>query len=375
MKASHRLAFEKPIQEAEVRLASLEAAREKSPAELEQIRTLRREIADLKRTIFSSLTPWQTVQVARHAERPMTTDYLALVFDEFIELHGDKFFGDDRAIRTGFAKLDQYKVLVVGHEKGKTLKERQACYFGCAHPEGYRKAMSKMTLAAKYGLPIITFIDTPGAYPGVGAEERGQAQVIAQSMFEMSRLRTPIICVVIGEGGSGGALGIGVGDRVAMLEFAYYSVISPEGCAGILWKSGSFAEDAAKALRMMSKDLKGLGVVDDVIEEPLGGAHSDHRQMAARLKTYLLKSLRELVSVPADELVSRRYEKFRKMGQFLERSIEQQDSASTSQVKPKETIPSPHLHQTQHSSTAPAPVDAVMAPLSGPHRRRGKSGN
>ena len=233
----------------------------------------------------------------------MTTDYLDLVFDEFVELHGDKFFGDDRAMRTGFAKLDQYKVMVVGHQKGKTIKERIACYHGCAHPEGYRKALAKMKLAAKYGLPVICFIDTPGAYPGIGAEERGQAQVIAQNMFEMSRLPTPIICVVIGEGGSGGALGIGVGDKVAMLEHAYYSVISPEGCAGILWKSHTFAEQAAAALKMTCKHLLELGVVDDVIEEPLGGAHRDHHQMAARMKIYLLKCLRELVGTKPDVLV------------------------------------------------------------------------
>jgi acetyl-CoA carboxylase carboxyl transferase subunit alpha len=250
----------------------------------------------------------------------MTTDYIDLVFDEFTELHGDKNFGDDRAIRTGFAKVDQYKVLVVGHQKGKTLAERKACYFGCAHPEGYRKALSKMKLAAKFGLPVICFIDTPGAYPGVGAEERGQAQVIAENMLEMSRLRTPIVCVVIGEGGSGGALGIGVGDRVAILEHAYYSVISPEGCAGILWKSGEFAEQAASALKLTSKDLVKLGAVDDVIEEPPGGAHRDHHQMAGRLKIYLTRTLQKLVRVPADELLAKRYEKFRRIGVFFEAS-------------------------------------------------------
>jgi acetyl-CoA carboxylase carboxyl transferase subunit alpha len=208
--------------------------------------------------------------------------------------------------------------MVVGHQKGKNLKERSACNFGCAHPEGYRKAIARMKMAAKFGLPIICLIDTPGAYPGIGAEERGQAQVIAGAMFEMSRLRTPIVCVVIGEGGSGGALGIGVGDKVAMLEHAYYSVISPEGCAGILWKSNAYAEQAAKALRMTSKDLLALGAVDDVIDEPIGGAHRDHHQMAARLKMYLIKSLRELVGRSADRLVEERYAKFRRMGVFLE---------------------------------------------------------
>ena len=234
---THRLAFERPILELEAKIAELEKAGGSDYAQLEEIRNRKRELAELKRKVYSGLTPWETVQVARHPERPMTSDYLNLVFDEFVELHGDKFFGDDRAMRCGFAKLDRYKVMVVGHQKGKTLKERIACYSGCAHPEGYRKALGKMKLAAKYGLPIVCFIDTPGAYPGIGAEERGQAQVIAQNMFEMSRLESPVICVVIGEGGSGGALGIGVGDKVAMLEHAYYSVISPEGCAGILWKS------------------------------------------------------------------------------------------------------------------------------------------
>ncbi|MBL9085485.1 MAG: acetyl-CoA carboxylase carboxyltransferase subunit alpha, partial [Planctomycetales bacterium] len=241
-----------------------------------------------------------------------------LVFDDYVELHGDKSFGDDRAILTGFAKLGEQKVMVIGHQKGKTLKERQACHFGCAHPEGYRKAMLRMKNAAKYGLPVVCFIDTPGAYPGIGAEERGQALVIAYSMFEMSRLATPIVCVVIGEGGSGGALGIGVGDRVAIMEHAYYSVISPEGCAGILWKSHTHKEKAAKALKLTSRDLHRLGVVDDVIEEPLGGAHRDHNQTAARLKMYLQKSFRELKSLSTEQLLAARYEKFRKMGIFTE---------------------------------------------------------
>ncbi|MGD9724053.1 MAG: acetyl-CoA carboxylase carboxyltransferase subunit alpha [Pirellulales bacterium] len=326
---NHRLAFERPIYELETRLQQLEAAAEDSVAAREDIRRLKRELSDTKKRVYSNLAPWETVQVARHSERPMTTDYLELVFDEFVELHGDKIFGDDRALRSGFAKLDQYKVVVVGHQKGKTTKERIACYHGCAHPEGYRKALLKMKLAAKYGLPVICFIDTPGAYPGIGAEERGQAQVIAQNMFEMSRLPTPIICVVIGEGGSGGALGIGVGDKVAMLEHAYYSVISPEGCAGILWKSATYAEQAAAALKMTSKHLLGLGVVDDVIEEPLGGAHRDHHQMAARMKMYLLKCLRELVGTKPDVLVEKRYDKFRRMGVFLEQLSETEAAAGT----------------------------------------------
>jgi acetyl-CoA carboxylase carboxyl transferase subunit alpha len=314
----HQLAFERPIYELEGRIARLEASGDESHEVREEIRRLRRESVELTKKVFAELRPWETVQVARHPQRPMTTDYLDLAFDEFVELHGDKTFGDDRAIRTGFAKLDQYKVLLVGHQKGKTTKDRGACNFGCAHPEGYRKALAKMKLAAKFNLPIVCFIDTPGAYPGIGAEERGQAQIIATSILEMSRLPTPIICVVIGEGGSGGALGIGVGDKVAILEHAYYSVISPEGCAGILWKSDKFAERAAQALRLTSTHLSRLGIVDDVIEEPLGGAHRDHHQMAGRMKLYLLKSLRELVGRPRDQLLEARYQKFRRMGVFLE---------------------------------------------------------
>lgn len=303
----------------------LEQAAQKTAAVEDEIRRLKREIARVTEEIYGALTPWQTVQVARHKNRPHTVDYVALCFDDFVELHGDKHFGDDPAIIAGFAKLGQYKVMVVGHEKGRTYKERTACYFGCAHPEGYRKAMAKMRLAEKFGLPSICLIDTPGAYPGIGAEERGQAQVIAENMYEMSRLRVPVICVVIGEGGSGGALGVGVGDRVAMLEHAYYSVISPEGCAGILWKSSEFAEQAAAALKFTSTDLQRFGVVDDVIPEPLGGAHRDHHQIAQRVKMYLIKSLRELCAAPIDDLLLRRYEKFRRMGQFLEGDVSAAD--------------------------------------------------
>jgi len=316
----HRLPLEKPIYELEDRIAALEAA-PLGGQQQEELRRLRRELVDVQRRIFGDLDPWQTVEVSRHPDRPKTSDYLELVFDEFVELHGDRAYGDDRAMLTGFAKLDQYRVMVIGHQKGKTLAERQACHFGCAHPEGYRKAMGKMRLAAKYGLPVICLIDTPGAYPGVGAEERGQAQVIAESMFLMASLPVPIICVVIGEGGSGGALGIGVGDRVAMLEHAYYSVISPEGCAGILWKSVEFKADAARALRFRSRDLAEFGVVDAVIEEPAGGAHRHPRQMAMRLKTYLGRSLRELVGRSADVLVAERYGRFRKLGVFLEEPL------------------------------------------------------
>lgn len=324
------LDFETPLLELEARRRTLEQLTARTPEEEEELRQVRRAWAETTAKVYAELTPWQVVQVARHKDRPYTADYVSLVFEEFFELHGDRRFGDDRAILTGFARLDQYKVLVVGHQKGRTYKDRTACYFGCAHPEGYRKAILKMKMAEKYGVPVICLIDTPGAYPGIGAEERGQSQAIAENMYEMSRLKTPVICVVIGEGGSGGALGIGVGDRVAMLQYSYYSVISPEGCAGILWKSHQYAELAAQALKFTSNHLSRLGVVDHVIEEPLGGAHRDHHQTASRLKQYLLRSLRELTMQSTDDLVNNRYDKFRKMGVFLEEApkLAEQNGAS-----------------------------------------------
>ena len=319
MPPSRRLPFEKDIYELEDALARLEAsAAGQTVAGGEEVRRIRRELVNLTRSVYSSLTAWQTVQVARHEDRPHFVDYLGLIFDEFVELHGDRAFGDDRALRTGFARLGDFRVLLVGHQKGHTFQERTECFYGCAHPEGYRKAMNKMRLAAKFRLPIVCLIDTPGAYPGIGAEERGQAQLIATNLVEMSRLPTPIVCVVIGEGGSGGALGIGVGDRVSMLEHAYYSVISPEGCAGILWKVATEETKplAAQALRFTARDLAKFGVIDDVIPEPLGGAHRDHREMGNTLKTYLLRYLRELRSLSPSELLEARYQKFRRMGVF-----------------------------------------------------------
>ncbi len=325
--------FEAPMLEIEAQIQELQQAKPGEEGVEQRMIDLRRQWNELTMKIYAGLTPWETVQVARHKDRPYTRDYLNLAFDEFVELHGDKHFGDDRAMLTGFAKIDQYKVMVVGHQKGRTYKERTACHFGCAHPEGYRKAMSKMRLAEKFGMPIVCFIDTPGAYPGVGAEERGQAQVIAESMFQMSQLRVPVICIVIGEGGSGGALGIGVGDRVAVLQYAYYSVISPEGCAGILWKSHEFAPKAAAALRFTSKHLLELGVIDDVIEEPLGGAHRDHHKMAARMKSYLVRCMGQLVGRPIEQLIDERYEKFRRMGVFIDPS---RDEPLESTLSPSE---------------------------------------
>ena len=285
----------------------------------DELRGLRRQLTARLRAAYDDLSAWNTVLVARHQQRPQTMDYVSLMLDEFVELHGDRAIGDDRAIRTGFARIGDFKVMLVGHQKGRTLAERQQCFYGCAHPEGYRKALGKMKLAAKYRLPVVCLIDTPGAYPGIGAEERGQSQLIATSILEMSQLPTPVVCVVIGEGGSGGALGIGIGDRVSMLRYAYYSVISPEGCAGILWKTATeeTTPRAAGALRLIASDLKRFGVIDDVIPEPVGAAHRSPREMSNTLKSYIVRYLRAVSAQPLERLLADRYEKFRRMGEFL----------------------------------------------------------
>jgi acetyl-CoA carboxylase carboxyl transferase subunit alpha len=279
-----------------------------------EIRRIEKDrITELKR-IYSSLTAWQTVQVARHPQRPLLTDYLNLMVKDFRELHGDRCFGDDRAIVAGIGQIARNKVLIVGQNKGKTTKEKIACNFGCPNPEGYRKALAKMKFAEKFGLPIVTLIDTPGAYPGIGAEERGQAQAIAVNLTEMSRLKVPIVCVCIGEGGSGGALGIAVGDRLAMLEFAYYSVISPEGCAAILWRDGSQAPEAAQALKLTSRDLHKLGLVDAIIPEPVGGAHRSVHDTVYNVESYIARTLAQLRRMGTDELLESRYRKWRSVG-------------------------------------------------------------
>ncbi|MCA9115683.1 MAG: acetyl-CoA carboxylase carboxyltransferase subunit alpha [Planctomycetaceae bacterium] len=316
MPPAHQLPFERPVYELEDQLARLESQPDQSANIREAIRNLRVEIRRKTREIYDGLDPWQIVQVSRHQERPQTLDYIELVFDEFVELHGDRAYSDDRAILTGFARLEDRKVMFVGQHKGRNLQERNEHNYGMANPEGYRKAMVRMEMASRYGIPIICFIDTPGAYPGVGAEERGQAYNIAVNLREMATLKSPVIGVVIGEGGSGGALGISIADHMAVLQFAYYSVISPEGCAGILWKHPRHADKAAHALKFTSSDLLRLGVIDEVIAEPPGGAHRDHRQMATTLKASLLAALRDLSAIPADELVERRYQKFRRMGVF-----------------------------------------------------------
>lgn len=279
-----------------------------------EIRRIEKDrIVELKRT-YSALTAWQTVQVARHPQRPILSEYLNLMVKDFRELHGDRLFGDDRAIITGIGQIARNKVLIVGQDKGKTTKEKIVCNFGCPNPEGYRKALAKMRFAEKYGLPIVTLIDTPGAYPGVGAEERGQAQAIALNLSEMSRLKVPIISICIGEGGSGGALGIAVGDRLAMLEFSYYSVISPEGCAAILWRDGSRASDAAEALKLTSKDLYRLGLVDAIIPEPVGGAHRNVHDTVYNVETYIARTLAQLQRMSIEDLVESRYRKWRSLG-------------------------------------------------------------
>jgi acetyl-CoA carboxylase carboxyl transferase subunit alpha len=318
MPPQYRLPFETEIYELEDLLARLEAGAADQLGSGEEIRRIRRELVNLKRKIYSNLTPWNTVLVARHPQRPQLMDYVDLLFEEFVELHGDRAIGDDRAIRCGLARLGDFRVMLIGHQKGHTLQERTECFYGCAHPEGYRKALKNMRLAAKFRLPIVCLIDTPGAFPGIGAEERGQAQLIATNLLEMARLETPIVCVVIGEGGSGGALGIGIGDRVSMLEHAWYSVISPEGCAGILWRSATEQTKplAAEALRLTARHLKEHGVIDEIIPEPLGGAHRDHREMGTTLKGYLLRYLRELRPLTVEELLEARYQKFRRMGVF-----------------------------------------------------------
>jgi acetyl-CoA carboxylase carboxyl transferase subunit alpha len=279
-----------------------------------EIRQLQQEqVAELNH-VYSNLTAWQTIQVARHPKRPLLDDYLNLMVKDFRELHGDRCFGDDRAIVTGLGQVSREKVLVVGQNKGRNTTEKIACNFGCANPEGYRKAIAKMKFAEKYNIPIVALIDTPGAYPGIGAEERGQAQAIAVNLIEMSRLRVPIVCICIGEGGSGGALGIGVGDKLAMLEFAYYSVISPEGCAAILWRDGSQAPDAAEALKLTSKDLYKLELVDAIIPEPLGGAHRNVHDTVYNVEAYIVRTVRDLKRTKIDKLLENRYKKLRSIG-------------------------------------------------------------
>lgn len=314
-KIPHSLPFESPVAEIDQQILVIKE-REDSVNYEDELNDLQRTRDSLLSKLYENLTPWQTVQVSRHKDRPQTPDYIQLICRDFRELHGDRHFGNDPAIITGFARIGSHKVMVVGHQKGKNTEERIACHFGCAHPEGYRKALLKMKLAEKYGLPIVALIDTPGAYPGLKAEERGQAQAIAMNLKEMSRLKTPIVSIVIGEGGSGGALGLGIADRVAMLQYAWYSVISPEGCAAILWKVANEKtnESAATSLALTSKENLRNGLIDAIIPEPFGGAHRNREVAASNLEKWIVDTLRDLKRFNPQTLIQRRYEKFTGMG-------------------------------------------------------------
>ncbi|GJM19585.1 MAG: acetyl-coenzyme A carboxylase carboxyl transferase subunit alpha [Phycisphaeraceae bacterium] len=334
----YQLDFEQPVRELEDRIDRAERSAgqgdlevpalggvvDPAPADAEDLTKLRAERERVLKKVYRKLSPWDTVRVARHPNRPQTRDYIANMARDFVELHGDRRFGDDPALVTGFGRLGPHKCLIIGHQKGRDTQEKIKCHFGCAHPEGYRKAMAKMKLAEKYGLPVVTLVDTPGAYPGLGAEERGQAEAIAVNLREMSRLKTPIVSVVIGEGGSGGALGIAVADRVAMLQNSWYSVISPEGCAAILWKQANEQTNTASAesLRLTARDNLKLGIIDAVIDEPVGGAHRDHTGASDLLLAWVVAQLDELTGVETEALVEGRHERFRKLGAYEELAAE-----------------------------------------------------
>jgi len=311
------LDFEKPILELERKIEELKKFTSQEDIDLSsEIKKLEAKLKEVKKDIFENLTPWQRVQIARHPKRPFTLDYINMIMTDFVELHGDRNFSDDMAIVGGLARIDKNKVMVIGHQKGKDTKENLIRNFGSAHPEGYRKAMRLMKLAEKFDIPVVTFVDTPGAYPGIGAEERGQAEAIAYNLREMAILKTPIIVFVIGEGGSGGALGISVGDKICVLENAYYSVISPEGCAAILWKERAKAPEAAAVLKLTANDLLEMGIIDEIIDEPLGGAHRNPEKTGYLIKKTIKEFLSELEDISKEKLVKTRYEKFRKMGIF-----------------------------------------------------------
>lgn len=312
------LDFERPIVELERKIRDMrDFATEERVDFTEEIGVLEEKLKKLQEEIYSNLTPWQRVQLARHPLRPHSLDYIALMTTDFVELHGDRNFADDKAVVGGFAKMEERAVLVIGQQKGRDTKQKLLRNFGMMHPEGYRKALRLMMLAARFQKPIVILVDTPGAYPGIGAEERGQAEAIARNLKEMSSLQVPIIISIIGEGASGGALGVGVGDRILMLENAWYSVISPEGCAAILWRDSSKAPQAAEALKLTAMDLSKLKIIDKIIPEPLGGAHRNYSQMARILKEEILLALSEMELFSREELVEKRLEKFRKMGEYL----------------------------------------------------------
>lgn len=313
------LDFEKPIAELERKIEELRELTASGKVDFsDEIKKVEKKVNKLRTETFSNLTKWQKVLLSRHINRPYTLDYLSLAFTDFIELHGDRNFKDDPAIVGGLAKIEGQPVMVIGQQKGRNTKEKIYRNFGMPHPEGYRKALRLMRMAERFGIPIVTFIDTPGAYPGLGAEERGQAEAIAKNLKEMAVLRTPVVSIVIGEGGSGGALAIGVSDKVLVMEYATYSVISPEGCAAILWSDGTKAELAAEALKITADDLMELGVIDGVVTEPVGGAHRDYEGAAQNMKKAIIDSFEELKKLSPEELTNNRYEKFRRMGTFVE---------------------------------------------------------
>ncbi|HEY7541389.1 MAG TPA: acetyl-CoA carboxylase carboxyltransferase subunit alpha [Methylomirabilota bacterium] len=314
------LDFEQPLVDLENRIAALQAE-EDAPKAREEIAKLEERLARLRQRTYASLTAWQRTQLARHPKRPHTRDFIKLLFEDFVELHGDRLFGDDAAVVGGLARFEDRSVVVIGHQKGRDTREKIARNFGMPHPEGYRKALRLMHLAQKFGKPVVTFIDTPGAYPGLGAEERGQAEAIARNLREMAALRSPILSIVTGEGGSGGALAIGMGNRVLMLEYAIYSVISPEGCAAILWGDAAKAPEAAESMRITAPDLLKLGVIDAIVPEPVGGAHRDWEGAAGHLRAAIREHLRDLTAQSGADLVAGRYEKFRRIGAFEEGAL------------------------------------------------------
>jgi len=317
---TYELEFERPLLQLERQITELEAHVEQGGADIAtEVKRLRQSHTAMLRKIYSKLSPWHTVQVARHPGRPQPVDFLRFFVKDFCELHGDRHFGDDQAILTGFGRVGPHKCMIVAHRKGRDTRERIECNFGMAHPEGYRKALLKMKLAEKFGLPVVTLVDTPGAYPGVGAEQRGQAEAIAVNLREMSRLRVPIVTIIVGEGGSGGALGIAVADRVASMQFAWFSVISPEGCAAILWKTADEAARAADALKLTAADNLKLNVVDEIISEPLGGAHRDPQVAAEQAERWITQTLRDLKRFKVDNLIKKRMDRLRKMGQVTEK--------------------------------------------------------
>ncbi len=312
------LPFEAPLHELKRRIDEMAANAKDSPELKVLLEPMQEQYGQIERQLYENLKAWQIVLVARHPGRPQTRDYTSLIFDSFEELHGDRMFGDDLAIVSGLGVIGPHRVMLIGQHRGRDVKERHLSNAGCVHPEGYRKALRKMKLAEKFGIPVVTFIDTKGAYPGIGAEERGVAIAIAENMMEMSRLRVPVLCIVIGEGGSGGALGLGVGDRILMLRYSYYSVISPEGCASILWRDGNMKEKAAEELCLTSKDLHEFKLIDEIVPEPMGGAHRDLKAMGEMLRAAIIRNLDELGGVPVETLLAERYDKFRRYGRYLE---------------------------------------------------------